>query len=128
MENMLTPKQAATRAGCGRSSVMRALKSGALAAIRDNENRWQIDPEAVDRWAGQRPDIDRPETEQEPDTPTVIQADTPETLARLAVAEARLSDALERVSDLQKERDEWRAQAQALTRQPSWLDRLLGRA
>lgn len=103
---------------------MRALKSGALAGIRDNENRWQIDPDALSRWAGQRPDADRPETGQRPDTPPVIQADTPETLARLAVAEARLSDALARIEDLRRERDEWRTQAQDLTRRPgivSWL-------
>lgn len=121
---MLSPKQAAARVGCGRSSVMRALKSGALAGIRDNENRWQIDPDALSRWAGQRPDADRPETGQRPDTPPVIQADTPETLARLAVAEARLSDALARIEDLRRERDEWRTQAQDLTRRPgivSWL-------
>lgn len=121
---MLSPKEAAARVGCGRSSIMRALKSKALPAIRDNENRWQIDPDALDRWAGQRPDTDRTEAEQGP----VIPSDTPETLARLAVAEARLSDALSRVEDLKRERDEWRAQAQALTRQPGWLDRLLGRA
>ena len=69
---------------------MRALKSKTLPAIRDNENRWQIDPDALDRWAGQRPDTDRTEADQGP----VIPSDTPETLARLAVAEARLSDAL----------------------------------
>lgn len=127
MDRMLSPKEAAARVGCGRSSIMRALKSKALPAIRDNENRWQIDLDALDRWAGQRPDINRTETDQGPDTSPVIPSDTPETLARLAVAEARLSDALSRVEDLQRERDEWRAQAQALTRQPSWLDRLLGR-
>ncbi|WP_085787625.1 helix-turn-helix domain-containing protein [Ketogulonicigenium robustum] len=127
MDHMLTPKQAAARAGCGRSSIMRALKSQSLPAIRDNENRWQIDPDALDRWAGHRPDNDRSMTEHGPATPSDTQTDTPETLARLAVAEARLSDALSRVEDLQRERDEWRAQAQALTRQPGWLDRLLGR-
>lgn len=102
---------------------MRALKSGRLSGIRDNENRWQIDPEALDRWAGQRPDTDRPETGQEPAAP----ADTPETLARLAVAEARLADALDRLTETQRDRDHWRDQAQALTRRPGLLARLLGR-
>jgi excisionase family DNA binding protein len=124
MDRMLTPQQAADRAGCGRSSVMRALKSGRLPGIRDNENRWQIDPDAVDRWAGQRPDIDRPETGQEPATP----ADSPETLARLAVAEARLADTLDRLTETQRDRDHWRDQAQALAHRPGLLARLLRRS
>lgn len=119
MDRMLTPKQAADRAGCGRSSVMRALKSGRLPGIRDNENRWQIDPDAVDRWAGQRPDTDRPETGQEPATP----ADTPETLARLAVAEARLADALASAADLRADRDHWRQQAERLAERPGPFSR-----
>lgn len=79
---------------------MRALASGELPAIRDNKNAWQIDAEALNRWADKRPgqspdqgpDNDRTTAleQHEPDrtTPT----DTPETLMRLAVAEARLTD------------------------------------
>ena len=79
---------------------MRALASGELPAIRDNKNAWQIDAEALDRWAdkrpGQSPDhepvtartVTEGQTQPDRTTPT----DTPETLIRLAVAEARLAD------------------------------------
>jgi hypothetical protein len=76
---------------------MRALASGDLPAIRDNRNAWQIDIADLEKWAtnrpGQAPDPD-PDTSRTngPDQPQTVYTDTPETLARLAVAEARLSD------------------------------------
>lgn len=76
---------------------MRALSSGDLPAIRDNRNRWQIDLTDLEKWAenrpGQEPDP-RPDTTRtdNPDQPRTVCMDTPETLARLAVAEARLLD------------------------------------
>lgn len=77
---------------------MRALSTNELNAIRDNKNAWRISKADLDEWAGQRPVTDPPPAhEQLVGTPT----DTPETLARLAVAEARLADAL-------TERDRWR--------------------
>ena len=73
---------------------MRALASGELYAIRDNRNAWQIEAEAVDRWAANRsghsPDKDRSMTEDQPEPNRSTSVDTPET--RLAVAEARLVD------------------------------------
>lgn len=79
---------------------MRALASGELPAIRDNKNAWQIDAEALDRWAdkrpGQSPDhepvTDRTVTEDQTRQDRTTPTDTPETLIRLAVAEARLAD------------------------------------
>ena len=72
---------------------MRALSSGELPAIRDNRNAWQIQAEAVDRWAenrsGHSPDTDRSLTEDQREPDRTIPADTPET--RLAVAEAKLA-------------------------------------
>ena len=121
----LSPRQAATRAGCGRSSIMRALSSGDLPARRDNKNRWIIDPADLDKWSGHRPDIDRPVSEDRTGPPAGPPADTPETLVRLAVAEARLSDALARIEELQRDRDAWQAQAQNLTGR-GWFSRLFG--
>jgi hypothetical protein len=70
---------------------MRALTSGHLRAMKDNEGRWQIDPEALDDWMSLRS-----HGRQSPDVtsgqPSVITMDTPETMVRLAVAEARLQD------------------------------------
>ena len=80
---------------------MRALSTNELKAIRDNKNAWKISKDDLEKWAGQRP-----VTDQSPPSPTpghivATPADTPETLAKLAVAEARLADAL-------TERDRWR--------------------
>jgi len=104
---------------------MRALSSGELRGIRDNRNTWRITSEDVDAWCEQRMDSDRSVPSDTPGQAPVTSADTPQTLARLAVSEARLADALERIDDLQKERDEWRAQAQALIDRPSFITRLL---
>lgn len=89
---------------------MRALSSGELTAIRDNRNSWQIDVNDLEKWAevrtGQAPDqtenIDRTRS---PDQPRTIYSDTPETISRLAVAEARIEGLEARLSDTQAERD-----------------------
>ena len=88
----LSPRQAATRAKCGRSSIMRALSSGDLKAIRDNSGNWQISPEALDDWLSLRRSPDRQSPDQPSEPPLVTPSDTPETLIKLAVAEARLAD------------------------------------
>lgn len=76
---------------------MRALASGDLPAIRDNRNRWQIDVADLEKWFEKRPG---PSPDHRPDTDRTgpenqnrtVYVDSPETIARLAVAEARLSD------------------------------------
>jgi excisionase family DNA binding protein len=118
----LSPRQAAERAGCGRSSIMRALSSGDLPAHRDNRNAWQIETEALDKWASDRSGhvLDNARTEildrsGQDRTPL---SDTPETLARLAVAEARLAD-------VTAERDRLAALLEkALEPQPGLIERL----
>ena len=116
-----SPKAAAAHVGCGRTTIMRALSTNELNAIRDNKNAWRISKADLDEWAGQRPVTDPPPPspahEQLVGTPT----DTPETLARLAVAEARLADAL-------AERDRWRALAERLSEpRPSIWTRIFNR-
>lgn len=59
MTKMMTPAQVAKMAGCGRSSVMRALSSRDLLGIRDNSNRWKISEADARSWAGQRPESDQ---------------------------------------------------------------------
>ncbi len=105
----LSPRQAATRAGCGRSSIMRALASGHLRATRGNDGAWLILPEALDDWLSMRRTEDRTSPDQGEDRPAgpdpdrIIAAET-----RAAVAEARLSDAL-------ADRDHWRDMALRLS-------------
>ena len=90
----LSPAAAAKRAGCGRTSIMRALDSKALQGTRDNLNRWKIAPEDLDLWAKDRPGHDRtqavtvPDTDRDSDRPD----DHMKALANLAAAEARLEE------------------------------------
>jgi hypothetical protein len=106
---------------------MRALSSGDLPAIRDNRNAWKIDVSDLEKWAsersGQAPDqtTDSNRTDP-PDQPRTIYMDTPETMVKLAVAEARLSD-------VTAERDRLVKMLEvALERRPSIIDRLFGRS
>lgn len=76
---------------------MRALASGNLQAKRDNHNAWQIEISDLEVWASDRPGQAPDQTKDNDrtismDQSRTIYADTPETMARLAVAEARLTD------------------------------------
>lgn len=101
---------------------MRALANGELKGMRDNRNAWQIDKQDLENWSADRPGpdlgthrtADRDPVRAEP-------TDTPETLARLAVAEARLADTIAERDRLAKLLEE------ALKPRPGILDRLLGR-
>lgn len=101
----LSPQEAAKRAGCGRTSIMRALSAGHLRAIRDNENKWQIEPDALNDWMSMRRTPDRQRPDMTTGQATVIPMDTPETLAQLAAAEARSEALSAQVQDLRTERD-----------------------
>ena len=121
----LSPRQAASRAGCGRSSIMRALAAGHLRATRGNDGSWQITPEALDDWLSMRSParISPVQTEDRPAPPDPDQL--AEAQSRAAVAEARLADAL-------ADRDQWRSLALRLSEpRPivgvSFWDRLFGR-
>ncbi len=90
----LSPAAAAKRAGCGRTSIMRALDSKALKGTRDNRNRWQIDPDDLDRWANDRDGHVRsaPVTDRDTVQDTDRSDDHAEALANLAAANARVDE------------------------------------
>ena len=89
-DHTLSPAAAAKRAGCGRTSIMRALESKALKGTRDNRNRWKIAPHDLDMWAKDRPGHDR--TYPDTDRDTVRPDDHMKTLADLAAANARVEE------------------------------------
>lgn len=102
---------------------MRALSTGELLAIRDNKNAWRISQADLEAWSGQRPVTDQTPRSPALDQPAVTLSDTPETLEKLAVAEARLADAI-------ADRDHWRDLALRLSEpRPAvgFFARLLGR-
>ena len=110
---MLTPQQAASRAQVSRGSIMNAIKDGHLFARRDNRNRWQIEPADLLKWLSDRSDIATVKAV------TIDRQQVPppdETLIRIAMLEAELKGKDQRIADLERDRDEWRAQAQELAR------------
>lgn len=84
---------------------MRALSAGHLRAIRDNEGRWQIEPEALEDWLSMRRTPDRQYPTVSSGHPSPAPLDTPETLSKLAASEARSEALAAQVDDLKAERD-----------------------
>ena len=116
----LTPQQAANRANISRGTIMNAIKDGSLIAFRDNRNRWQIDDNELSKWLSVRTGIDTGNSDN-PDRQTPVPID--ENVIRIAVLEAELRGKDQRIADLERDRDDWKAQAQELARRdiPSGL-------
>jgi excisionase family DNA binding protein len=127
-DHMLSPAAAAKRAGCGRTSIMRALDSKDLHGTRDNRNRWKISRKDLDVWCENRTETNRTVSVSDRDTDRNSPMDTYGALARLAAAEAKITGLEARLHEAQADRDAWRAQAERLSEpRPSIIERLLGR-
>lgn len=109
----LTPQQAADHASVSRGTIMNAIKTGSLSAFRDNRNRWQIDPKELSKWLSGRTDTitDSAVISDSHKLPSVD-----ENIIRIAVLEAELKSKDQRIVDLERDRDDWKAQAQELAR------------
>jgi hypothetical protein len=95
--------QAAAAAGRDRSSIRRAIAAGRISAVRDAAtNEWRIDPAELHR------------VYPPAHAPGAHQGDAPsrpsDSDARLAVAEARLVDAMDQIADLRRRLDTATAQ------------------
>jgi hypothetical protein len=110
---MLTPQQAASRAKVSRGTIMNAIKSRHLLATRNNRNCWQIDPYNLSKWLLDRSDITTVKAVNI-DSQKVPSPD--ENLIRIAVLKAELKGKDQRIADLERDRDDWKAQAQELAR------------
>lgn len=62
-----TPLAAAKHAGCGRTTIMKAIKEHDLQANRDNRNRWKIASEDLEKWMESRPVTDATVTDSDGD-------------------------------------------------------------
>ena len=109
----LTPQQAADRANVSRGTIMNAIKDGNLTALRDNRNRWQINDNELSKWLSARTSNDTG-NRVNPDRQTPVPID--ENVIRIAVLEAELRGKDQRIADLERDRDDWKAQAQELAR------------
>lgn len=109
----LTPHQAAARAKVSRGTIMNALKDGALIGFRDNRNRWQIKLDDLSKWLSNRTDnaSSRGDSSDTYKPPAID-----ENALRIAVLEAEIKGKDQRIFDLERDRDDWKAQAQELAR------------
>lgn len=128
-----TPLAAAKHAGCGRTTIMKAIKEHDLKATRDNRNRWKIASEDLEKWMKSRPVTDAPVTDSDGVTDaTVTAADaTMQLMKDLAAAEATI---IELRSQLEKSdarnADEIRRLERIIERlsapKPSLIQRIFG--
>lgn len=110
---MLTPQQAARRAQVSRGTIMNGIKYGHLVARRDNRNRWQIAPADLSNWLSARSDI---ATVKAVTIDSQLLPPPDKNLIRIAVLEAELKGKDQRIADLERDRDDWKAHAQELAR------------
>lgn len=87
---MLTPAQAAKKAGVSRGTIMNALKNKELRGVRDNRNHWKIRDEDLTEWSDSRGDNISVMTVTAPDTEVVEL----KTQVQVLNAELRGKDAL----------------------------------
>lgn len=102
----MSPAQAAQVAGVSRWTIMRAIKSHELLAIRDNKNHWRISQNDLDSW--------RLHTVRIVDDAHTLHTHEALEIERLkgeVDAERRLREAVE------ADRDRWQAMAEKLADQ-----------
>lgn len=119
MKSPMSPEQAAQFAQVSRRTIMRAIESKELQALRDNRNRWKIDPEALEKWANAQWALSERamgNPSNEPSTPTP--APSAENAAALAAAETEIRVLRERIEDLDRDRNQWREMALKLASPP----------
>ena len=100
---MITLAQAAAMTGMARSSILRAIKRGALSGTRQDDGTWLVDPAELARAF--------PVNAQAP-----LQGAhrDPVAAVKLEAAQQRIADLERALSDMRAERDDWKTQAQRL--------------
>ena len=105
---MLTLAQAAAQTGMARSSILRAIKRGALSGTRQDDGTWLVDGAELARVFSLTV----------PAQPTLHDAHPdPVAAVKLEAAQQRISDLERALSDMRGERDDWKTQAQSVARQ-----------
>jgi len=111
---MLTLGQAAKIAGCGKTTLTRAIKAGRLSAIRNDDGSYAIDASELAR-------VFSVTLEGVSVTGDVVHRATrgdPELETRLALAEAELRALKDMLAEVRQSRDDWKAQAERLALSP----------
>lgn len=126
---LLSPEEAAKRAGVSRRTVLRAVKRGQLQAVRDNRGRWRVDGGSLDAWAASKvPSRQHPTSGAQAQDAAQLDGERQAALRerdglrmQLAGQMAELEGVRELLRAVEVDRDAWRD----LARQ-SWWQRLFG--
>lgn len=105
----ISPAHAAQSKNVSRRTIMRAIEARELKAVRDNRNRWKIDPKDLDLWA---------DAQLAPSENAHTALPTSDLETKLAVAEAQRDAAREQLAGVQEDRDRWREMAEKLADKP----------
>jgi len=97
----LTPRDASKRYKVSRSTLMKALASGAISAEKTDAGHYLIEPSELARLYEPRNAVSRSKSEQ-------IGHTEPDVVARLAIAEAALASEKEKNEMLQRHLDDVR--------------------
>ena len=108
----MSPTEAAQKIGLSRRTLMRAIERQEIKAYRDNRNRWKIDSEDLEKWAGAQWAPTGHAQAAAPIVPTYAPTMTDVENERLR-GEVRTERALREAAE--HDRDAWRAQAERLT-------------
>ena len=105
---MLTLAQAAAQTGMARSSILRAIKRGALSGTRQDDGTWLVDGAELARVFSLTVAAQPTLHDAHPD---------PVAAVKLEAAQQRIADLERALSDMRGERDDWKTQAQSVARQ-----------
>jgi hypothetical protein len=99
---MITLAQAAMQTGMARSSILRAIKRGALSGTRNADGTWLVDPAELARvfTVNSHPALHG----AHPD---------PVAAVKLEAAQQRIADLERALSDMRSERDDWKSRPNA---------------
>lgn len=116
--------EAAKAVGKSKATISKAIKSGKISAVRQDDGSFSIDPSELHRVYPPTPT----------ETVTVERYETPKETAvndrEIIELRIKLEAAHKRIEDLESDREEWRKQANRLlshTPQPSLWQRLFGK-
>lgn len=112
---MLNLAQAAAITGMNRSSILRAIKRGALTGTKDHNDVWHVDGAELARVFPVTPNAHPAQQDTHPDALAAH---------KLAVAEERIAELKERLDEMRHERDRaragedaWKAQCETVSHQ-----------
>jgi hypothetical protein len=119
---MLNLAQAAALTGMNRSSILRAIKRGAITGTKDHNDVWHVDGAELARVFPVTPPNAQPARQDAQPPQQDAHADAL-AAAKLALAEERIAELKERLEEMRRDRDRaqagedaWKAQCELTTR------------